>query len=56
MKSVEQMCRDLLEAAILDGLVILDPRLDARDPQHTSAGDLTGMANLLNEFLAGKRE
>lgn len=43
--TVEQMCRDLLERAIKDGLVT------GLDPQCLSAGDLVGVANLLNEYL-----
>jgi hypothetical protein len=51
-KSVEQLCRDLLEAAIKDGVVRVNADdLGHSDPQRLSAGDMTGMANLLNEIL-----
>jgi hypothetical protein len=40
------MCRNLLEQAVKDRLVI-----DLKSPQWCSAGDLTGMANLLSEYL-----
>lgn len=51
--SVEQMCRDLLEVAIKDGLVGLTNNSNYKnpDPQTRSSGELVGMANLLSRFL-----
>lgn len=48
--TVEQMCRDLLERAIADGLVFA---CDGYCPQEITASELTGMANMLSEFLKG---
>lgn len=54
--TIEQMCRDLLTQACEDGLVIssgrqVDGRPGDRDPQHRSAGDLAGVANLLADMI-----
>ena len=49
--SVEQMCRDLLEIAIRDGLVGPSAEYEDPDPQCRSGGEMCGMANLLLEFL-----
>ena len=51
-RSVEQICRDLLEAAVCDGIVELkangwtDPH-----PQARSAGELAYVANLLSTII-----
>lgn len=44
--SVKQMCRDLLERAAKDGLIV-----DDNDGQILSSGELSGMANMLAGFL-----
>lgn len=54
MKSVQQMCRELLAQAIIDGLVSIPhgyPNPEEGDPKHRSAGELVSMANLLNSML-----
>lgn len=55
--SIEQMCRDLLTQAIRDGLVELAYHSDDAhlDPQARTAGELCGMANLLQKFLASEK-
>lgn len=50
MVSIEQMCRDLLGRAVADGLVCVAEE-SPLDLQQLSAGDLTGVANLLTAFL-----
>lgn len=57
--SVEQMCRNLLEQAILDGLVSRPPRLGLQydpHPQARTSGELAGVANLLAKYLAESRQ
>ncbi len=53
--SIEQMVRDLLEQAIKDGLVYAPRRSSFGsgdpNPQARTAGDLCGVANMLNEFI-----
>lgn len=55
MKSVEEICRELLVQAIKDGLVREhDPSEFGNgdpDPMTRTAGDMCGMANLLVEAL-----
>lgn len=50
--TLEELCRLLLRQAIDDGLVYSDP--EGFVPEDLSAGDLAGMANLLNDAM-GKR-
>lgn len=50
--TVEQMCRDLLEIAIRDGLVGKTRHFADADPQSRTSGELAGMANKLAEFIA----
>lgn len=50
--TVEQMCRDLLEIAIREGLVATTKRFADADPQSRTSGELCGMANKLCEYLA----
>ena len=45
MKTMEQLCRELLAQAVTDGLVVMAD--DVRPTMELSAGDLTGMAGLL---------
>lgn len=47
MKTIEQMCRELLRQAIEDRLVL---RFES-NPVVLTAGELAGMANMLDEFL-----
>lgn len=47
--TTEQMCRDLLARAYRDG--VLQSVFYTGTADGLSAGDLTGMANLLAEFL-----
>lgn len=56
-KSVEQMVRNLLTLAILEGVVREgDPdECGQTDPQAMSAGDLCGLANLLEEYLHDRK-
>jgi hypothetical protein len=50
--TVEQMCRDLLAQAIADRLVAPErENWSDADPQIRSAGELTGVANLLSDYL-----
>lgn len=49
--TIEQMCRELLEVAIDDDLVALTTDFDEPHPQNRSAGELVGMANMLNSFF-----
>jgi len=52
--SVEEMCRRLLRAAFGDGCA--RPWRSDDDPDELTAGDLSGMANLLNEYLSGNNK
>ena len=54
--TVEQMCRDLLEIAIRDGLVGSTKHFADADPQVRTSGDLVRMANKLAEFIAQVKE
>ena len=58
MKSVEQMCRELLRSAIDSGLVEVQPRKwGYMDPMEFNNADLAGMADTLrNFFMAVERE
>lgn len=49
-KSIEQMCRDLLEAVANDRELVRDLWL-RRDPQTMSAGDLVFPANKLRDLI-----
>jgi len=51
MISLEQMCRNLLEQAMNDGLVGDSNEYEDSDPQVRSSGELVGMANLLAKLL-----
>lgn len=54
--TIEQMVRDLLTQSIKEGLVApAKDEWDDPDPQCRSAGELVGVANMLNEFL-GRRK
>jgi hypothetical protein len=51
--TIEQMCRNLLEAAMKDGSVrkpLKRPHFDPH-PQARSGGELAGMANMLQEYF-----
>ena len=51
-KTVEQICRDLLEIAVRDGIVRTNPDVMAYPhPQQMTSGDLVGMSNRLSEEL-----
>lgn len=52
-KSIEQICRDLLEVAIEDNLVRSETTWFWKDPhpQARSAGELWRVANVLKEWL-----
>ena len=50
--TVEQMCRDLLEIAIRDGLVGKTKHFADADPQARTSCELVRMANKLAEFMA----
>ncbi len=52
MLSIEQMVRNLLEAALKDGLVAASENYEDPDPQIRTAGELCGVANLLNQYFA----
>ena len=53
--TLEQICRDLLHKAIEDGLVKRTRgKFSNRGDQEFTAGELVGMANLLNERMAPK--
>ena len=52
--SIEQMCRDLLEVAIREGLVAPSPDWEIPDPQCRTSGELAGMANRLSFFFTQK--
>lgn len=50
--NIEQICRDLLEQAIKDGLVAKAyKKWDDPDPQCRTAGELGGVANLLQAAI-----
>ena len=46
--TLEQLCRDLLTAALREGLVLENPELEQPNPQCRSAGELTRLAALLS--------
>lgn len=56
-KSVEQVCRDFLEQAIKEGIVVFNMDNFSQDfgtlndPQQLSSGDLVGLANWLQNEL-----
>jgi hypothetical protein len=50
--SLEEMCRELLSAALRDGLIRMT---DGMSPSELSSGDLAGMANRLSDLLHPKR-
>lgn len=52
--SYEQMCRELLEVAMKDGLVAESVEFDDPDPQCRSSGEMVGMANLLRDYMSPK--
>lgn len=53
--NIEQICRDLLEQAIKDGLVAkAHKKWDDPDPQCRTAGELAGVANLLVERMRAR--
>lgn len=58
MQSIEQVIRDILDAAVADGLVIFPEHHGTS--QHMSSGDLVGPANVLEQYieqrLAASRE
>ena len=57
--SCEQLCRDLLEMAIDEGLVLMARDSDfvsgEAHPQARTACDLAGMANHVQQFLRTRR-
>ena len=53
-QTIEQMCRDLLEIAIRDGLVSETKWFERPNPQQRSSGELAGMANRLSVYLRAR--
>lgn len=55
--TIEQMCRDLLDKAVADGLVTFNAAnfVCTAEPQQLTGCDLCGMANLLQGFFAADR-
>ena len=58
MRSIEQICRDVLTEAINEGLVFPTTVVlfDDPDPQARSSGELVGVANVLHEALLENSE
>ncbi len=50
--SLEQVIRDILERAVESGVVALPEGFDDPHPQARTAGELTGPANVLADYLA----
>lgn len=59
-KSIEQICRDFLEKAIGEGIVVFNAESFSQDfgpmtdPQQLTSGDLIGLANWLANELSNR--
>lgn len=53
--TIEQMCRELLAQALADGLVSPSTKYEDPNPLGRMTGELTGVANMLSDFIARSR-